>query len=589
MFFYLHYRIQRGALPVTVRVLESPELHHPEEQVLYVGPGVQRLETIFLPDGSQLLLLGDPVGELQTPNSKLQTSNFKLQTLLETVRGHYYWFWVQGPSIRCGASFGAIFPLYHQLENDQVQISSSAFFLAGQTDPGAPDRRYLLERLLFNYAFFNRTWWTRIRLLPAHHGLRLHPSGIEVEKVLSVADYFGTGWRDKRSDLDELAAVFEAESRLFLPDAPFAVSFTGGFDGRTLVAAARAAGRRDFFTYSFGMPDESDLRFPAEQSRRLGIDYLPVCLDAGYVERHAGESARGFLHETDFFGNLGRPHYRYAARVLAEKTGYLLTGNFGSELFRAMHQPGVMMSAALIQIFAAPDDTWKDALRRAAGPQAAFFRNEIEDLIADLERYLADSPDTDPNRRFYRFVLEEIFRKYFGPELVMQARYLRNRTPYLSLPFFQKLNETRWAGVHARLFEKQKNKRLKGQQFYAAFLRRTDRQLYRLPTNKGYRPADVLDSWRLPLLLAGVARQKFFRQETGDSNAVEAFFSRYCREWDGYAQLAADPVWQNSGLARTLEDSPAGALEQNIQLHTLAAGWLAAQNLVYHDLITSNR
>ncbi len=246
-----------------------------------------------------------------------------------------------------------------------------------------------------------------------------------------------------------------------------------------------------------------------------------------------------------------------------------------------MHQPGVMMSEALIRVFSSPDASWKDFLREAAGAgAAAFFQNELDALIADLERYLEEYNDGDPNRRFYRFVLEEIFRKYFGPELVMQSGYLRNRTPYLSLPFFQSLNETVWAGVHARLFEKQKNKRMKGQLFYAAFLRRTDPQLYRLPTNKGYSPADVLETWRLPLLLARVARQKFFRKETGDSNAVEAYLSRYRHALVDVGQAAADPVLNRSGIVLALQNTPLDELEKTIHAYTLAAGWTAATPFV---------
>lgn len=593
MFFYLNYRQNTGAPGINIRVIDTPDLSQPEEQTLYLYAGAQRLVTLALPDGRRLLLLGDPVFSRQQPHDDIPYSAvftskpdapaplFSLNALYEQVRGHYYWFLLGNNTFRCGASFGAIYPVYHKQENGQAFLGSSAFFLAGQTDPGEPDNRYLLERLLFNYAFFDATWWTKIRLLPAHHSIRITQRAAEIEKDFSISDYFGTGWRNSGDDLAELAATFEAECRLFLPETPFAVSFTGGFDGRTLVAAARAAGRRDFFTYSFGMPAESDLSFPAAQAKELGIEYLPIRLDETYVQGHALDAALGFLRETEYFGNLGRPHYHYAARVLAGKTACILTGNFGSELFRAMHQPGVMMSEVLIRVFSAGDASWKDALRKAVGAQAgARFHRELDALIADLETYLDQSPDKDPNRRFYRFVLEEIFRKYFGPELVMQSGRLRNRTPYLSLPFFRALNETVWSGVHARLFEKQKNKRLKGQLFYAAFLRRTDTQLYRLLTNKGYSPADVLETWRRPLLLARVARHKVFRKETGDSNAVEAYFTRYRHELVNVRSVAADAILEQSGLARALHEVPAGDLEKSIHLYTLAAGWTAASKTI---------
>ncbi len=526
--------------------------------------GVQSLLSLDLGKAGRLHLLGDPIG---AKDFAVKGGDIDLAALFQQVRGHYYWIHQQEKEIRLGSSFGAIYPVYYHSAGEQVQVSSSAFFLAEHADPGRPNRRYLLERLLFNYPFFQHTPWSNIQLLPAHGALRITASGIQVEKPFAIEDHFGEGLRSAKSDMEQLCGVFGEECRLFLPEEPFAISFTGGFDGRTLLAAARSAGRKDFLAYSFGMPEEEDVTFPFAQAKKTGIPYLPIYLDGAYVENHAYDSALAFLELSEYNGNLGRPHYHYAARLLSEKTQYILTGNFGSELFRAMHQPGVMMSEALIRIFASPDGSWKAFLREKAGPG---FTGEIDALIADVEGYLAGGAGLTPNQRFYRFVIEEIFRKYFGPELVMQSHLLRNRTPYLSLRFFKALNDTMWSGVHAGLFEKHKSKRMKGQQFYAAYLRRADPQLYRLPTNKGYSPADVNEPWRLPLLAARVAMKKFRRSDLEDSNSVDAYFSRYkgrlARHF--HLEVQKDVKWEDTGN-----------LEKDIHLLTLAAAWTQALHI----------
>lgn len=580
MFFYLEHRFQGSPSGVQIMPADAGAPCEVQEQTLYLQAGVQGLESWQLPGGGRLLLLGDPVFEEKgraIPGLCDSTGQINLKSLYTHVRGHYNWFYLHDGAFSCGNSFGALFPLYYQIRPDRVLIGSSPFFLAKRAGDAKPDRRYLLERLLFNYPFFQSSCFAGIRLLDAHSRLSVSAPGARVERAFAVEAHFGSGSEQSTESLNRLTELFEAESRLFLPDTPFAISFTGGFDGRTLVAAARNAGRNDFFTYSFGMPHEADVTYPAAQARVLNIPYQPILLDQNYVDHHAGNSARAFLQLSDYNGNYGRPHYHYAAQLLSGQTGYLLTGNFGSELFRAMHQPGVMMSEALIRIFAAADDSWKDALRQAPeGPAAAYFQPEMEALIADLEQYLGNKKDLDPNQRFYVFVLEEIFRKYFGPELVMQRHYLRNRTPYLSLRFFQALNETIWSGVHTRLFEKQKNKRLKGQIFYSAFLRRTDPQLYRLPTNKGYSPADVLETWRRPLLLARVLRQKLFRQETGDSNAVETWFRQQQGELARAIKAQECPELLRSGIAASMENNAADDLEKTIHHYSVAAAWAAA-------------
>ena len=164
-----------------------------------------------------------------------------------------------------------------------MQLSSASFFLARQSGAETPDRSSLLERLLFNYPLFESTWWENIRLLPAHHALQLEELSVSVKPGFQVADYFGSGADKSRASLNRLAALFEDETRLFLPESRFGISFTGGFDGRTLLAAARKAGRTDFLTYSFGHPDDADVTFPQSQTRQLGIPYEPVLLDETYV------------------------------------------------------------------------------------------------------------------------------------------------------------------------------------------------------------------------------------------------------------------------------------------------------------------
>ena len=580
MFFYLDYRFSADAPGVGIQLHDSAEQAFPGTNLLHVQTGFQRLESIDTP-GGRLLLLGDPVFRAAglSPEKISQSAGAVNEgALYKQIRGHYYWFLLHKGGIGCGASFGAIFPVYYYREAGRIALSSSSFFLAGRVQADTRDRRNLLERLLFNYPFFNSTWWSDIRLLDAHRYLRLDSRGASIDGQFELNRHFGTGVNQSRQHLSQLIEAFDDECRLFLPQVPFGISFTGGFDGRTLVAAALRAGRNDFITYSFGRPGASDVTFPAKQTKQLGLSYFPINLDDSYVQRHALEAGLSFMRLTEYNGNFGRPHYEYAARQLSDRVGYILTGNFGSELFRALHQPGVMMSEALIGVFEARDNTWKDALVRTAGQwDKPLFSAELDELIADLENYLAPMAGWAPNHKFYYFVFNEIFRKYFGPELVMQSHYLNNRTPFLSLPFFRVLNDTIWSGVHSNLFEKQKNKRLKGQMFYSAFLRQADKRLYRQPTSKGYSPADVLETWRRPLLLGRVALKKFARTDEADSNSVEAFFHRYSPQLAGLINAAADPTLSRGGLAARLQQPLQNdQLEQLIKYYSIAAGWQAA-------------
>lgn len=558
---------------------------YPQANTLYLRAGKQRLLSFEVP-GGKLLLLGDPVfrkkeklleGIVPEPG-KVNQENLYLE-----IKGHYYWFYLPAPSfadpnyLLIGNSFGAIYPVYYTIEKERIVACSSSFTAAEKTNAETKNKRNLLERLLFNYPFFNSTWWSGIQLLEAHRFLNIGARGAAVGGDFEVSNFFGSPEDTTKDSLYRLGKLFEKETRLFFPDEPFAVSLTGGFDGRTLVTAAKKAGRL-FSAYSFGRPDSTDVTMPAEQASVLRIPYNPIFLDDQYVETASLGSAWDFMRLTEYNGNFGRPHYHHAAKLLSEKTNYILTGNFGSELFRALHLPGVMMSECLIRVFSAKDDSWKDFLRQSVRPwDAHFFQNETDALIADIEVYLKKMEGWEANHKFYHFVFNEIFRKYFGPELVMQSQYLNNRTPYLNLSFFRELNRTIWSGVHARLFEKMKSKRMKGQMFYATFIQQSDKKMYQLKTNKGYSPADVLEPWRLPILAARVVSHKYIGNKDIDDNSVHAFIQRNHRQIAEQI-VTGTPPFAQSLFEKSFDEIPR---EQNIEnwvkIYSIAAGWEAAR------------
>ncbi|MCB9356133.1 MAG: hypothetical protein H6575_16330 [Lewinellaceae bacterium] len=583
MFFYADVNISgTGGIRTSIITDVDTLPANPDQNTLYIQTGKQRLITLEV-SGGKLLLLGDPVYAPGTLNGKTivtEPGKIDLEALYNVAKGHYNWFYMTEDALLAGQSFGAVFPVYYRQDRERTVFCSDAFTLAERTDAGAPDKRNLLERLLFNYPFFGSTWWEHIRLLESHRYLHLSSDKVAVDGGFEVSDYFSAPEDTSRDSLPTLADLFQEECRLFFPEKNFGISLTGGFDGRTLVAAARHD-HRDFFAYSFGRPDSSDVTLPARQAKALGIPYTPVLLDEKYVDASSLESGWAFMQKTGFNGNFGRPHYLHAARQLAEKTEYILTGNFGSELFRALHLPGVMMSESLIRIFSAGDDSWKDHLIKASATwDGTFFREETEALIADIDAYIARMKGWEANHKFYYFVFNEIFRKYFGPELVMQSHFLNNRTPYLNLHFFRQLNRTIWSGVHSRLFEKTKSKRMKGQQFYATFIRRSDPSLYHMNTNKGYSPADVTESWRLPFLLGKVLAHRYLFYKDIDDNSVSSFFSKF------HPQIAANvldgslPAFLSDRINTSLSEIPhLERMDEWVKIYSIASGWSMSEKI----------
>ena len=578
MFFFLQYKGPFVQLPELV-YLDAPA-STTEPGKLYLFSGRQRILTFQLQD-SMLLLMGDPVYDQaaeQSLNQILDRSDIDLPELYTRFKGHYYWFWLRpGRGFAAGTSFGGIFPIYYRQVSAVVELSSSSFFLAKRLGTVERDRRNLLERFLFNYPFFNSTWWKSVKLLEAHSVISLDAAGTQVQEQLNLAAFFGSPEKQSKADLKELVDLFLAETSQFLPDTDFGISLTGGFDGRTLVATARA-GQRPFYTYSFGNPNSSDITLPQQQAGSLGIPYEPIILDQDYLQNAALDSAKSFMSLSEYNGNFGRPHYHYAATLLAERSNYIITGNFGSELFRALHIAGVMMSQGLIELFSAKDQSWKDFLRRE---KTRWLDDELDgefdELVADLERYLEKMKDWDGNHRFYYFVYNDIFRKYFGSELVMQSHFLNNRTPYLNFTFFRALNQSMWSGLHSELFEKGKQKRMKGQFFYSTLIREADRRLYRMNTNKGYSPADVIEGWRFPLLLGKIGTKKILKKKEYDENLSRQAFRSYHQELQRSSTRGHHLEAFDKRLGKSLAEIPDGHnLSYWVKFYSIAYGWQAA-------------
>ncbi|MCB9319486.1 MAG: hypothetical protein H6570_09400 [Lewinellaceae bacterium] len=501
-----------------------------EENVLYLDAGKQFISSYEVPLGGKLWVLGDPIGKGLDPDRVIAADGaIDLNQLYKDLSGHYYWFWIKGKQLRLGSSFGGITPVYYNKQDDGTYICSSSVILAEQTHAPADDRRYILERLLFHYPLFNSTWYSSIKLLPAHSQLSWNEDQVSIQRTLDFTGYAGHPSRSGKKDLRQLADQFIDSCNDFMPASRFGISLTGGFDGRTLVGVGRKY-RRDFFTYSFGESNSSDIMVPAQQALTLGLQYKSIILGDKYLENNASEALAAFMSLTDFHGNIGRPHYYYSAALLGQDTPVIMTGNFGSELFRALHLPGMMMTRQLIDVFSSRDNRWKDRLNEYVKSWAqSKYDQELEALIEDLDKYLNES-GLDGNPRFYRFVYEELFRKYFGPEIIMQSHFLNNRTPYLQYEFVRALNQTVWSGVHRPLFEESKFKRMIGQFFYAQVLRNSDDKLYRLKTSKGYAPNDVGESWRKPILLYRYLIQKLNKNEVHDDNNVFVIINRFMHD-----------------------------------------------------------
>lgn len=468
--------------------------------ILYLTGNLNSRKEISLSNG-KALFIGDPVFHI---NSVQDIKNYlekgDIGKVIKNVEGFFFivLFCEAEKKLIISNSIFSILPVFFRSLGGTLFVTSSFDMLVSQTKNFhyTADKQYYLEKAIFNYALFDRTPMMEIKTLPSNSFIEYSEKGYSIKKHTNISDYFVSEPIQWRRSLDKLSILFIENAKAFLPDEEFTATLTGGFDGRTVVSLALSQ-NREFNTYSYGSEGDPDVTIPATISASIKKPYKPVILNNEYAEKNFWYNAGQFLGKSFGSGNISRAHYNYALETRLNNTRYLLTGNFGSEILRSMKMPGVMTSDPLFNIFENTNlNTFRKNLINYPGLKylnADLINNSLEPLIEEISQYLKKLPDgLTPNQRFYIYMFEEIFRKYFGPEIIVQRNYLHNRSPFLSFTFIEEVLKTELAGASSSFLENNPLKRYHGQVLYSHILKRTYPGLLNQPLDRGYCPRDFI-------------------------------------------------------------------------------------------------
>ncbi|MCJ7483459.1 MAG: asparagine synthase-related protein [Thermodesulfovibrionales bacterium] len=439
--------------------------------------------------------------------------------MLKHIPGFFYIIQVfkKDRHVRVFNSVFGILPVYYHQHGGVTYISSSLRSIR-QASPAvfSPSSLYLLEKSLFHYPLFNETWFNEVKLLAANSYLQFKET-LKVIQHTSISDHYTQAPGRWQASLDELSDLFISTATIYLPRDRFVATLTGGFDSRSIVGVALGAGRT-FSTYSYGGAETDDIRIPRQIAAAFGFAHRTVPIDEAFAQDHYWDHAVGFLRQSEGGGNISRAHYSYASEILGRDADYLVSGNFGSELIRAMKSPGVMVPQPVFDIFACEDPgqlkklfSQNSALRYLRLVQAD---ETWERLLEEIALFRAELPSgLTTNQKFYVYMFEEVFRKYFGPEILVESPHLRHRAPFIDFNFIAGVMRTDLAGVYSRFRETNPLNRFHGQVLYAHIMRKTCPRLLDIKLDRNYRPRDFLTHLGKARIIAGYVRQRFKRRK----------------------------------------------------------------------------
>jgi len=456
-------------------------------------------------EGHRVIVIGDYIG------SKEEILNSKSHDIPK-LKGNFYAIVIKKESIKLYNSFFSLLPIY-LTEDKSMMASSIALIKENSKQVFSVDKKFILENLLFNYGFFNRTKYKEIKLLPCNHFIALNKNNAAILKHYAVANLFVEKPKSGKTVTDDLSRLFIENTKEYFPDANFHIAFTSGFDGRTLVSCATHH-QKKFKTFSFGRPENPDVVIPAKNAAELDIPYDYYDLGvADYTEKFYFKNACDYT-SSGYLGNgFLYAHFPYSSKKIAEESNYLISGACGSELFRALHLTGAVTSKALADIFITKDEQeLREKLRTSKTLDVLNineFSNELNELISEVIDYKNELPkNISLNQQFYIFVFEEIFRKFFGQWIVTQQAHVHVRTPFLDFNFVKALLQTKYAGANNDFFTGNPIKRVKGQYLYADIIKKTNKTIYHQITGKGYAPKSVRNVFsRVAILLPFIKKK----------------------------------------------------------------------------------
>ena len=487
---------------------------------------------ILQPDDDNILYLwGDPILPLDIKT--LTAKELMPGKLFDYVSGHYYYltFNRKSNSVILGNSLFSILPVYYHYSGKAVIISNNPDKITAFTGKNKFNKRFILENILFNYQLFNQTCYREIFLLPSNSHIQISTNKLTIIKHTRIENFFVATPKPWKKSLDDMSDLFIHESAKYFPKEHYVSALTGGFDGRTLVSCGLFH-NKNFDAYGFGTAESKDIKIASLLSKNAKIRFNHIDLNKDYIHAHGLGNGLEFIQNATGNASFARAHYLYAAKELAQKTKYIITGNFGSEIFRAAHVAGVVISPNLYNLFMSRsfDEAIKqiNVSKEFRWLNKVVFKNEWEALVEDLEtipRFHPAYNELTLNQQFYVVVFEDVFRKYFGSEMVNQYKYLYNRTPFLDTKFIKAILRTELSGVHSGFFEHNPLKRFKGQVLYSHIIKKTNPVFGKVITDKNYKPNDLLNSLGKIKIARGYINKKILKKHKNkDPYAVHAVF-----------------------------------------------------------------
>ncbi len=425
-------------------------------------------------------------------------------------------------------------PLYWY-EDERQSIVSSSLSLFFDILPQTPEinQSALVEFLIFNHPLGANTFVKDVHLLDPGHYLELREGKLTTHRYFDPDSLFVERPINGKKALEMINDSFiDTVARIMPENGKTGLSLTGGFDGRTVLSVVKNT--RNLVLYTFGTPYSSDMTVASEVARQMGLPHRQFIIDREYHETRFPQLSKDLILNSEGLATYERTHYTMAFKDIGQEVDVVLSGNCGSEMFRAIHLTGCVVSTLMGKLLRSEDfrpeysrfiDTLTDNIPFINLP------SDIKDRLMENFERTTWQPLKDYNlsKRFYLLHLLDSFRKFFGSETKADSHYAENHSAYLDIDFLRTLNRTGFSSAYQKVFTENPILRRKGQVTYAYILKKNIPMLADIMTGRGYTPAAILSPVGVFTIVWPYVR-KYFREleNTFDPiNNAQRFFETH--------------------------------------------------------------
>jgi hypothetical protein len=371
------------------------------------------------------------------------------------------------------------------------------------------DLRYnntsIYQKMMFTYELNDTTSFIGVK--------RLRPGEIISFKNNSINNSIGSSIKNlfepvrfEKFDVEKYISLFNSSVKeKALCDDNVNVSFTGGFDGRTIVSSLLNQGI-SANAYSFGKFNGENTRIPLAISKKIGINYNPVYLEEDYEKSYVND-AKKVIYFSDGMSFNERANYVFAFRKLAEKSRYVLSGLIGGETLRPVHLRTDYLNENYYQLFYLNNPDLIDSYfqSKLVKESINYFDynavSELKEIVSEKQSEISNFRKKENGFLYYLYDLMQTgFRMYYGTEIHFERQYCNNLTPFYDIDLLQYLLSTDYVEIFKQAFKPGKVHRWSGQKIYARIIEKNFGILNKYSVDRGYPPGYLLNPLKLVLI-----------------------------------------------------------------------------------------